>query len=145
MADNDDRRENTLPVTSEVGSEGGSFADPTAQVPTFEGDIHRVPGRGGAASSATQAVRSDDLKGGGSRVTAGEGVVRYPTEPPHPPSAREGRRMSGVDWKTGLVGAAAGAAVALAVSTLRGRAQAREVSDEDRETVVVAITPPLDV
>lgn len=38
----DDRRENKLPVTSEVGAEGGSYADPTIQVPTFHDDLPRT-------------------------------------------------------------------------------------------------------
>ena len=39
MSRSDDRREKTLPVTAEVGGEGGSYADPTLQVPTFDNDI----------------------------------------------------------------------------------------------------------
>ena len=39
MSRSDDRRENKLPVTGEVGGEGGSYADPTMQVPTFENDL----------------------------------------------------------------------------------------------------------
>lgn len=42
MSRSDDRRENKLPVTGEVGGEGGSFADPTIQVPTFEEDLPRT-------------------------------------------------------------------------------------------------------
>jgi hypothetical protein len=42
MTRSDDRRENKLPVTGEVGGEGGSFADPTIQVPTFNGDLPRA-------------------------------------------------------------------------------------------------------
>jgi hypothetical protein len=37
------RRENDdLPVTEEVGSEGGSYADPTVQVATRTGQLSRV-------------------------------------------------------------------------------------------------------
>jgi hypothetical protein len=116
----DKNRDTTLPVTSEVGSEGGSFADATTQVSTLDGDVRTLRGRGGASSSATQATRSEQIRGtrGAPAETPG-GIVRYPTEPPHPPSATEGRRMGGMDWKTGLAGAAAGAAVALALSALR--------------------------
>jgi hypothetical protein len=123
MADDKDR-DTTLPVTGEVGSEGGSFADAATQVSTLEGDVRRLRGRAGTSSSATQATRSDEVRGtaGAAAETPASGVVRYPTEPPHPPSATEGRRMAGMDWKTGLVGAAAGAAVALALTTLRRRA-----------------------
>ena len=42
MSRSDDRRENKLPVTAEVGGEGGSFADPTIQVPTFHDDVART-------------------------------------------------------------------------------------------------------
>lgn len=42
MSRSDDRRENTLPVTAEVGAEGGSYADPTIQVPTFQEDLPRT-------------------------------------------------------------------------------------------------------
>ena len=42
MSRSDDRREHKLPVTGEVGGEGGSFADPTTQVPTFEQDLPRT-------------------------------------------------------------------------------------------------------
>lgn len=42
MSRSDDRRENKLPVTAEVGDEGGSYADPTIQVPTFHDDIART-------------------------------------------------------------------------------------------------------
>jgi len=38
----DDRADKKLPVTGEVGSEGGSFADPTYQVTEFEGDLGRT-------------------------------------------------------------------------------------------------------
>jgi hypothetical protein len=44
MSRSDDRRENELPVTAEVGDEGGSFADPTIQVPTFHEDLGRTDG-----------------------------------------------------------------------------------------------------
>lgn len=107
MARTDDRTEGQLPVTGEVGSEGGSFADPTVQVATFEGDVARS-GRS-ERSTAGQAVRSEDTAG----------MVRYPTEPPHPPSATEGRRLGGVDWRAGLAGAAVGALMAMAFSRRR--------------------------
>ena len=41
MAGTDDRANTKLPVTGEVGSEGGSFADPTLQIAPFEGDLGR--------------------------------------------------------------------------------------------------------
>ena len=42
MSRSDDRRENKLPVTAEIGDEGGSYADPTIQVPTFHDDLGRT-------------------------------------------------------------------------------------------------------
>lgn len=39
MSRTDDRADKKLPVTGEVGSEGGSYADPTYQVSEFDGDI----------------------------------------------------------------------------------------------------------
>lgn len=38
MSRTDDRADQKLPVTGEVGSEGGSYADPTYQVAEVEGD-----------------------------------------------------------------------------------------------------------
>jgi hypothetical protein len=118
MSEHDDRREPTLPVTAEVGSEGGSFADPATQVSTFEGDVTRVRGRGGPSSTATQVTRPAEIRDAGASAAAG--MVRYPTDAPDGPAA-PGARNGGVNWKTGLAGAAAGAAVAFAVSTLRRR------------------------
>lgn len=42
MSRSEDRREHKLPVTAEIGAEGGSYADPTTQVSTFEGDVPRT-------------------------------------------------------------------------------------------------------
>ena len=38
----DDRADKKLPVTGEVGSEGGSFADPTYQVSEVDGDLGKT-------------------------------------------------------------------------------------------------------
>lgn len=82
MSGTDDRADKTLPVTAEVGDEGGSYADPTNQAETFAGpegnrrvDADRVaaapPGRvaGGVSSEARQD--HDDEPG-----------VKHATEPP---------------------------------------------------------------
>lgn len=42
MSRTDDRADKKLPVTGEVGSEGGSYADPTTQVAEFEGEVGRT-------------------------------------------------------------------------------------------------------
>ncbi len=42
MSRTDDRADKKLPITGEVGSEGGSFADPTYQVSEFEGDVGKT-------------------------------------------------------------------------------------------------------
>lgn len=42
MTDRDERAGQKLPVTGEVGSEGGSYADATAQVAERNGDIGKT-------------------------------------------------------------------------------------------------------
>jgi hypothetical protein len=39
MADTPKYRDERLPVTAEVGGEGGSYADPTYQIATNRGDV----------------------------------------------------------------------------------------------------------
>jgi hypothetical protein len=58
--------EKDLPVTGEVGSEGGSYADPTIQVPTFKEDLGRV-----AENAEPETVQTD-----------ANDVIRYPNERP---------------------------------------------------------------
>ena len=62
MSGTDDRADKKLPVTGELGSEGGSYGDPTYQVPTFEEDLEDV-GRH-APAMEPQGVQSDgsDIK-----------------------------------------------------------------------------------
>jgi hypothetical protein len=115
----DDRADKSLPVTGEVGGEGGSFADPTHQVSTFRGDIERTGGAGGSASAATQASHRDQMSGS----DPDRGMIRYPTEPPSPAGATEGRRIGTGAWRHGLIGAAAGAAVAFGITRLRNRSR----------------------
>ena len=64
MTHKDDRADKSLPVTGEVGSEGGSYADPTVQVPTFKEDLGRV-----AENAEPGKVQS-----------GAEDVIRYPNE-----------------------------------------------------------------
>jgi hypothetical protein len=117
MSQTDDRRDRTLPVTAEVGSEGGSYADPTSQVTTFEGDIERSSGHGGTSSIANYATRTD-AEGSAAGHTEG-GMVRYPTEPPSPASATEGYRAGASQWRSAVIGAAAGVALAYGIHRLR--------------------------
>lgn len=60
----DARDDRKLPVTGELGSEGGSHGDPTHQVAELEGDIGRTSG---AAEPDTADSRTGD-------------AVKYPTE-----------------------------------------------------------------
>lgn len=64
MSPTDDRADKSLPVTGEVGSEGGSFADPTVQVPTFTENLGRV-----AENAEPEKVQS-----------GADDVIRYPNE-----------------------------------------------------------------
>ena len=66
MSGTDDRADKRLPVTGEVGSEGGSYADPTMQVPTFHEDL----------GEHAQAVEPGGVQSDGSDVR------KYPDEEP---------------------------------------------------------------
>jgi hypothetical protein len=116
----DDRLHPSLPVTAEVGSEGGSYADPTHQVASFENNLPRTRGRGGASSAATQAIRTEDVAGGSD---PNHGMLRYPTDPPDAPTAQEARRMTGPNWRAGAIGAAAGAIAVVGLEFLRRRSR----------------------
>jgi hypothetical protein len=122
----DDRADRTLPVTAEVGGEGGSYADPTTQVETFGRPLDRIGDQGGAASAATEATRFSEVAEGG--VGAGpspaDGMIRYPSEDPAAPTANaaaEARR--GPNWRGGLIGAVAGLAGAALAGGLARRRQ----------------------
>jgi hypothetical protein len=125
----DDRADRVLPVTAEIGSEGGSYADPTYQVATFGGPLDQTEGSGGTASVATQATRGAEIAGGG--LSAGpdpaEGMVRYPTESPSNPVGNPPHTdpRSGLNWRGGLIGAAAGLAGAALVGGLSRRRRPR--------------------
>ena len=64
----DDRADTKLPVTGEVGSEGGSYADATLQVATFDEEI----------GTHAQAVEPDPDE----VQTDVSDVKRYPNEEP---------------------------------------------------------------
>jgi hypothetical protein len=70
MSGTKDRTDRKLPVTGEVGSEGGSFADATLQVSTFEGDLAQNAEVGETAEAAEpEKVESD-----------ASDVTKYPNE-----------------------------------------------------------------
>lgn len=64
MSRTDDRADKKLPVTGEVGSEGGSYADPTYQVSEFDGDVGRT-------AEAAEPEKGDAETGD---------AIKYPTE-----------------------------------------------------------------
>ena len=99
MSRTDDRADVSLRVTAEVGSEGGSFADPTMQVATFRDN---EPRHDRPMHEDRQPSGSPDMTGG---------MRRYPTEPP--PAAGTPRPGA---WRAGLVAAAAGAAAGAVVA-----------------------------
>lgn len=123
----DDRADRTLPVTAEVGGEGGSYADPTTQVETF-GHLDRVEGQGGAASVAAYAIRSPEVAAGGvgAGPDPGDGMIRYPSEDPGAPASNVGTEAPrGPNWRGGLIGAAAGLAGAALAGGLSRRRRRR--------------------
>ena len=80
----DDRANLALPVTAEVGGEGGSYADPTLQVPTFHGPVADIDSPAGAASVAGDAIGFDDVAAGGVGASPdpADGMIRYPSRDP---------------------------------------------------------------
>lgn len=69
MADKDDGRDDKLPVTAELGDEGGSYGDATVQAETFKGeagnprvDPKRVAATGQEAGSMTAERAPSDLR-----------------------------------------------------------------------------------
>lgn len=119
------RDDRNIPVSAEVGSEGGSYAEPRNQTATFSGpadpNVSPADAIAGHMSVATETARGPlsgtDVDSGD---TAG-GFIRYPTEPPSPPEATEGRRVGANRWRNGLIGVAAGTAALIGVSRLRRR------------------------
>ena len=76
----DDRTRDKLPVTAEVGGEGGSYADATQQAETFKGAA------GNPRVDQKRVVRPDgDLAAAaaeGEQVRDDEELVKHATEPP---------------------------------------------------------------
>jgi hypothetical protein len=67
-----------LPVTDEVGGEGGSFADRTIQVSTEAGRLDRTRSTGDA-QTASRPVRSESVSANTDEDVK-EGTVKYPNE-----------------------------------------------------------------
>lgn len=61
MEPSDPHADKTLPVTAEVGDEGGSYADPTVQAETFSGPAGnaRVDSKAAEAGVKSPAIRSE--------------------------------------------------------------------------------------
>lgn len=122
-----DNPESKLPVTREVGSEGGSYADAANQRMTFSGpanpNVSPADAAAGRMPTTTETAAMGPLSGTSIERAddTAAGFLRYPTEPPAPPAAREGRRVTGHPWRDMLIGAAAGAAAAIGISRLRER------------------------
>ena len=74
MRDKPDATRERLPITAEVGDEGGSFADPTYQESSKRGP--RGPGLP-RVEEMPQPVHPDDRRG-----DPDAGMKKYPTEEP---------------------------------------------------------------
>jgi hypothetical protein len=114
-ANADDRANQTLPITGEVASEGGSYAEPTMQVATLgrEADTRNNADQP-LRDTHGYALRHESIEGVGSETPD---LQRYPTEPPAP----RARRLAAVNWRAGALGAAAGAAGAALAMAFRRR------------------------
>ena len=80
MSGTDDRADKSLPVTAEVGGEGGSYADPTSQVETFRGarGNPRVDQKSAAGADGDVSAAAAE----GEQVRDTGGMVKHATEPP---------------------------------------------------------------
>jgi hypothetical protein len=139
----DDRASRALPVTAEVGGEGGSYADPTLQVATFRGPAADIDLPAGVASVAGDAIGFQEVAAGGVGASPdpADGMIRYPSQDPasapgsSPPSRPTGAdpasrpsldAVRGLNWRGGVLGAVAGlAGAALAGGLSRRRRRAR--------------------
>jgi hypothetical protein len=77
MKDTDDRTAASLPVTAEVGGEGGSFADPTVQVASVEGKVDRT-GSDGDSEIASRPIRAESVSRHADDVKSG--MAKHPNE-----------------------------------------------------------------
>lgn len=78
--DRPDGADRTLPVTAEIGGEGGSYADATTQRDTFKGPAgnERVDPKLAGLGAEAPAIRS-----GEDQSDPKDDVVTYPTERPN--------------------------------------------------------------
>jgi hypothetical protein len=78
MSRTDNRTRPSLPVTSEVGGEGGSFADPTVQVASREGRLDRTASDGDC-ETASRPIRSESVTANAAD-DAKSGMTKSPKE-----------------------------------------------------------------
>ena len=76
MSRSDDRTHPPLPITSEVGGEGGSFADATVQVASREGQLPRTASEGDS-ETASRPVRSESVTAN-TADDVKRGTAKYP-------------------------------------------------------------------
>jgi hypothetical protein len=79
MSGTDDRADKSLPVTAEVGGEGGSYADPTMQEETFRGArgnrrVDQKSAAGGDGDVSAAAAEGEQVRDTGT-------MVKHATEP----------------------------------------------------------------
>jgi len=86
----DDDKAAALPVTAEVGGEGGSYADPTVQVATRQGGLPRVDQAAGDVGATAGAVSptadgpEDGVRGPAARSATGDySATKAPENRPH--------------------------------------------------------------
>jgi hypothetical protein len=87
MADAPKFRDDELPVTAEIGGEGGSFADPTYQEAARRGELSRTPDTRQPPAQGDlpgYASHRSQIEQGGAGTAPGpdEGMKKYPTEDP---------------------------------------------------------------
>ena len=72
------RKSNPLPVTAEIGGEGGSYADPTLQTETFSGAAGnpRIDPQAAASPNGAELPAADRDAGDT------DDLVKHATEPP---------------------------------------------------------------
>ena len=79
MSENKDHLDTRLPITAELGDEGGSFGDATLQAETFSGSAGnpRID-----QTRVTPGEEAPPLASEGERARESEDTVKHATEPP---------------------------------------------------------------